>query len=161
MMHNHPSEPSSPAADPQAQRQLADLCFAVIRPLRHHASELAAEFDLSFLQSRALWRLERPLATGALAEQLGLDPSNITGVVDRLEARGLIERQPHPDDRRVKLLALTRAGRAIRADLNERLFTTVTLFEALTPDEQRELAALLTKVLEHAEATDELTPVAP
>ncbi|HWW45953.1 MAG TPA: MarR family transcriptional regulator [Acidimicrobiia bacterium] len=160
-MHNHSSEPLSPAPGPQVRRQLADLCFAVIRPLRHHASELAAEFDLSFLQSRALWRLEQPLATGALAEQLGLDPSNITGVVDRLEARGLIERQPHPEDRRIKLLALTRAGRAIRADLNERLFTTVTLFEALTDAEQEQLAALLTKIVEHAEATDELAPVAP
>jgi DNA-binding MarR family transcriptional regulator len=160
-MHNHPSAPASPAPDPQVRRQLADLCFAVIRPLRHHASELAAEFELSFLQSRVLWRLEQPLATGAVAEQLGLDPSNITGVVDRLEARGLIERQPHPDDRRIKLLALTRAGRAIRADLNERLFTTVTLFEGLSDAEQQQLAALLTKILDHAEATDELAPVAP
>ena len=160
-MHNHPSDSLPSAPDPQARRQLADLCFAVIRPLRHHASELAAEFDLSFLQSRALWRLEQPLATGALAEQLGLDPSNITGVVDRLEARGLIERQPHPEDRRIKLLALTRAGRAIRADLDERLFTTVTLCEALSESEQHQLAALLTKILEHAEATDQLAPVAP
>jgi len=160
-MHNHPSETSPPAPSPKARRQLADLCFAVVRPLRHHAAELAAEFDLSFLQSRALWRLEQPLATGALAEQLGLDPSNITGVVDRLEARGLIERQPHADDRRIKLLALTRAGRAIRADLDERIFTTVTLFEALSDAEQRQLAALLTKILERAEAADQLAPVAP
>ena len=156
-MDNDLSETRPPAPSPRSRRELADLCFAVVRALRHHAAELAAEFDLSFLQSRALWRLEQPLATGALAELLGLDPSNITGVVDRLEARGLITRQPHPEDRRVKLLALTRAGRAIRAEMDERIFTTVTLFDALSDAEQDELAALLSKILDGVDAPARVT----
>ena len=120
--------------------------------LRGFASEAAADFDLSFLQARALRRLEQPMATGTLAEQLGLDRSNVTGVIDRLEERGLITRQPHPGDRRVKLVVLTDAGRATRAAIDERIFATVTLFEALSEEDQRDLAGLLSKLLERADA---------
>jgi DNA-binding MarR family transcriptional regulator len=137
---------------PHWRRQLPELFYGVVRRLRHHASEAAADFDLSFLQSRALRRLEQPMATGTLAEQLGLDRSNVTGVVDRLEERGLITRQPHPGDRRVKLVVLTDAGRATRAAIDERIFATVTLFEALSEEDQRDLAGLLSKLLERADA---------
>jgi DNA-binding MarR family transcriptional regulator len=149
---------SDPRSD-RSRRHLAELCFGVVRRLRSHAAELAGEFDLSFLQSRALWRLERPLPTGALAEQLGLDRSNVTSVVDRLEAGGLVTREAHPDDRRVKLLTLTAAGRAVRAAIDERIFSTVTLFDALTVDEQAQLAALLSTILERA--ASERAPAAP
>ena len=140
-------------ADPEAwRRQLPELFFGVVRLLRHHASEAAADHGLSFLQSRALRRLEEPMATGTLAEQLGLDRSNVTSVVDRLEERGLVTRQAHPVDRRVKLLALTDAGRATRAAIDEQTFATVTLFDSLSDDDQRDLAALLAKLLERADA---------
>lgn len=133
---------------PAARRQLTEQAFAVLRRLRHHASEVAGDVGLSFLQARALWRLEQPVPTGELAEGLGLDRSNVTSVVDRLEERGLVARRPHPDDRRVKLIALTEAGRATRAALDERLHATVTVFDSLTEAEQRQLGALLAKVLE-------------
>ena len=48
----------------------------------------------------------------ALAEKLKADPPYVTLIVDDLEERGLVERRPHPDDRRAKLVSLTRAGRA-------------------------------------------------
>jgi len=151
---------SEPPGGPEPQRQLPELFFRVVRRLRHHAAEAAAEFDLSFQQSRALWRLEEPMATGTLAEQMGLDRSNVTSVVDRLEERGLVTRQPHPADRRVKLLVLTDAGRATRAAIDERIFATVTLFEALSEADQLELAGLLSKLLDRADA-DASASVAP
>jgi DNA-binding MarR family transcriptional regulator len=151
---------SDPGAAPTARRQLAELCFGVVRRLRSHAAELAAEHDLSFLQARALWRLEQPLATGTLAERLGLDRSNITHIVDGLETRGLVTREAQRDDRRVKLLTLTPAGRAVRAALDERIFATQTLFESLTEDEQATLAGLLTKLLEAAAATEPAPAIA-
>jgi DNA-binding MarR family transcriptional regulator len=150
---------SDPGAAPTARRQLAELCFGVVRRMRSHAAELAAEFELSFLQARALWRLEQPLATGTLAERLGLDRSNITHIVDGLEARGLITREAQRDDRRVKLLTLTASGRAVRAALDERIFATETLFETLTEEEQATLAGLLGKLLDAAAAA-EPTPAA-
>jgi DNA-binding MarR family transcriptional regulator len=129
------------------RRQLTELCFEVVRRLRSRAAELAAEFDLSLLQTRALWHIEQPLPTGALADRLGLDPSNLTSVVDRLEARGLVTRRAHRDDRRVKVLTLTESGRALRAALDDRVFRSVTLFDRLTEVQQAELASLLSTIL--------------
>jgi DNA-binding MarR family transcriptional regulator len=156
--HNDLPEGRGPALSPQSRRQLAELCFGVVRSLRHRAAERAAEFGLSFLQARALWRLEQPQPTGTLAEALGLDRSNITSVVDGLEALSLVTRDADPDDRRVKLLTLTAKGRSTRAELDEALFASVTIFDALSRDEQDELAGLLTKLLESAETAAVPTP---
>ena len=52
-----------------------------------------------------------------LAGAIGFDTSTIAGVIDRLEARGLMLRSASPDDRRVRLLALTDAGRALLDEL--------------------------------------------
>src|SRR5579862_25110 len=70
---------------------------------------LAAEFELSPVQCHVL-RLMDPegvVAMSRLAETLACDASNVTGLVDRLEARGLLERRPSAEDRRVRALALT------------------------------------------------------
>lgn len=48
---------------------------------------------------------------------MNCEASNLTGLVDRLEARGLVERQPHPDDRRVKCVGLTAAGEQLGRDV--------------------------------------------
>jgi DNA-binding MarR family transcriptional regulator len=52
-----------------------------------------------------------------LADRLGVDPSWVTGLVDRLQARGDVDRRPSADDRRVKIVELTEAGRATREAL--------------------------------------------
>jgi DNA-binding MarR family transcriptional regulator len=57
---------------------------------------------------------------GDLATAMHCDNSNITGIVDRLEERGLVKRQPADYDRRVKLIAVTEAGSRLRDDLNRR-----------------------------------------
>ena len=77
-----------------------------------------------------------------LAERLCCDASNVTGIVDRLEARGLVERRTAPDDRRVKHLVLTDDGRALRQVHRGRLTLDLPLLD-LTPDERRALTALL------------------
>ncbi len=56
-MDNYQRQTEGPGAPPESPRQLADQLFAVVRRLRQHATELAAEYDLPFLQLRALWRL--------------------------------------------------------------------------------------------------------
>src|SRR5947199_6955089 len=78
-----------------------------------------AEFDLSPIQCHVLHLIEpgRPLPMSRLADTLSCDASNVTGLVDRLESRGLVRRQPSPRDRRVKVLALTPAGSRLRAQL--------------------------------------------
>jgi DNA-binding MarR family transcriptional regulator len=53
----------------------------------------------------------KPLGLRRLAEATGQPPSTLTGVVDRLERRGLVARRPHPEDRRAFELAPTAEGR--------------------------------------------------
>jgi DNA-binding MarR family transcriptional regulator len=74
---------------------------------------------LSWTRSLALRRLAaQPLTLRGLAERLAADPPYVTLMVDDLEERGLVQRLPHPEDRRAKLVQLTAAGRAAaeRAD---------------------------------------------
>jgi DNA-binding MarR family transcriptional regulator len=81
--------------------------------------EVSEALGLSFARVRALRRLAvQPHTLRALAEQLLADPPYITLIVDDLEQRGLVQRTPHPEDRRAKLVQLTAAGRvaAARAD---------------------------------------------
>src|SRR2546423_15158611 len=65
--------------------------------------ESVGELALSPMQAHTLRFLEHPVPMNELAETLWCDASNGTGIVDRLEPRGLVERRPSPDDRRVKL----------------------------------------------------------
>ena len=80
------------------------------------------ELGLSFQQSMALMRLHpgAPIPMSSLALELQCDNSNVTGIVDRLEAAGLAERQPFPNDRRVKAVALTPKGESVRAEVQRR-----------------------------------------
>src|SRR5216117_769027 len=73
---------------------------------------LASEFELSPAQCHVLHLIEpdRPMPMGRVAEALACDASNVTGLVDRLESRGLVRRQPSAGDRRVRVLQLTPAG---------------------------------------------------
>jgi MarR family transcriptional regulator, organic hydroperoxide resistance regulator len=83
-----------------------------------------------------------------LAESIGLEPSNLTGIVDRLEARGLVERQSSPDDRRIKRVTLTRAGSAVRRRLIERLQRPTPWMLTLSRTDQKQLLAILRKALQ-------------
>ena len=82
--------------------------------------ELWREFDLMPPQQMMLGLLDEPRPMGELAHQMHCDNSNITGIVDRLSERGLVERRAAEGDRRVKLIALTDAGRELRAELVRR-----------------------------------------
>lgn len=100
----------------------------------------------------ALQTLDEPTPMGELAKQLACDSSNVTWITDRLEERGLVERQPAEHDRRVKLLVLTQKGRALRAELEERLSEPPPPIAALSNSEQRTLRDLLGRVAESLEA---------
>src|SRR5262245_24156297 len=108
---------------------------------------LASEFELSPAQCHLLHLIEphRPIPMGKLAEALACDASNVTGLVDRLESRGLIRRQPSAEDRRVKVLELTQAGIRLRSSVVERMTKPPASLQRLSADEQR----LLVKILKH------------
>ena len=74
---------------------------------------------MSWARVRALQRLAvQPRTLSELAEQLAADRPYVTLIVDGLEERGLVQRTPHPEDRRAKLVQLTEAGRAAAARAN-------------------------------------------
>src|SRR5215510_14859797 len=103
----------------RAWRLLVKFFFAQ----REHLPSAGDEFELSPAQSHVLHLIEpgRPLPMGRLAETLGCDASNVTGLVDRLESRGLVERRPSTDDRRVKVIQLTGTGARVRGQLLRRV----------------------------------------
>jgi DNA-binding MarR family transcriptional regulator len=111
---------------------------------------VASEFELSPPQVRALGVLEpdRPVPMSELAEALHCDNSNVTGIVDRLEDRGLVERRSATHDRRVKMLAVTERGAEVRERLAERLERPPDALARLSPDDQRTLRDIMRRALE-------------
>jgi DNA-binding MarR family transcriptional regulator len=134
---------SSPAAEAWALMQ------RLFGPQRRRIMALAAEYELSPPQLGALKALDpdQPLAMSQLAGVLGCDNSNVTGIVDRLEYRGLVERRPADHDRRVKLLALTDKGRALHDTLAERLHAPPAELAGLSAADQRTLRDILARAL--------------
>ncbi len=108
------------------------------------------EVDLTFPQAHALRLLDpdRPLSMSEIAERLVCDASNVTGISDRLEARGLLERGPSPNDRRIKVLTLTDEGRALHQQLWRRLMQHSPVARGLDDHEQRTLRELLHKLVD-------------
>ena len=111
---------------------------------------LAGEFDLSPVQCHVLHLLQpdRPIPMGRLAATLACDASNVTGLVDRLESRGLIVRRVSDEDRRVKVLVLTPAGARLRAQLQKRLANPPDPIRRLSSAEQRALVQILERLLD-------------
>ena len=108
---------------------------------------IASEFELAPAQVMALRRLEpgRPCAMSELAGALRCDNSNVTGIADRLEARGLVSRAEQQGDRRVKLLALTDTGRELRNALEAAMLDASPVMTRLDAGERKELRDLLLK----------------
>jgi DNA-binding MarR family transcriptional regulator len=117
---------------------------------------LSQELDLSPMQLHALRMLEPggELPMRALADVLACDPSNVTGIVDRLELRGLIERREAAHDRRVKMLSLTPEGERFREAALARMLQAPPEIAALSREDQRALRDLLRRALETAEAPE-------
>ncbi|MES2979958.1 MAG: MarR family transcriptional regulator [Pseudomonadota bacterium] len=80
----------------------------------------------------------------SLATMVALDTSTTAGVVDRLEARGLVTRSASPDDKRVRLLTLTPAGQQLLAEAIPRMERVQAMLLApLTPTQRKEFVRLL------------------
>src|SRR5580704_11611310 len=112
---------------------------------RGHLPASGADFDLSPIQCHVLHLIEprRPLPMSRLAETLSCDASNVTGLVDRLESRGLVQRRPSAGDRRVKVLQLTPAGSRLRAQLLRRMTGQSVPLSRLSAEQQRALVQIL------------------
>jgi DNA-binding MarR family transcriptional regulator len=108
------------------------------------------EFDLSPTQCHVLHLIEpgRPMAMSRLATTLSCDASNVTGLVDRLESRGLVLRRPSEHDRRVKVLDLTPEGARLRSQLLRKMTGRALPLSRLSPEQQRTLVRILETLLD-------------
>jgi DNA-binding MarR family transcriptional regulator len=124
---------------------------------------LCGEMDLTPVQAHALRALDpdRPVPMSALADALWCDASNVTGIVDKLESRGLIVRQSADHDRRVKQLAVTERGRKLRDRLNARMFAPPKAVCALSAEIKAQLAAVIRSVLAEKALVPPPDPDAP
>lgn len=123
--------------------------------------EIARHLDLTPGELHALKALDpdHPQPMGALAGELRCDASNITWLADRLEARGLVERRTAPTDRRVKTLALTDDGKAVREELVAYFRAPPPQLLGLPVHELRALRSLLQKCVDSETPTpDEDAP---
>lgn len=147
MMSRTPPAASSPATSAPAgvtpSRVAADL-RAALSPLVRRLRQVKPDGELTFSQISALVRLDRegPATATELAAGEGIRPQSMCTIVNVLQERGLVARDPDPADGRRVVVSLTRAGldglHGARAERARRL--TIAVDEELTPAEQRQLA---------------------
>ena len=128
---------------------IVDLVWELVAQMHEHFHTRIAELGLSPPQAMALRGLDpdAPMPMGALACRLRCDASNITGIVDRLEAKQLVERRVAASDRRVKTLVFTTKGRAVRRRLDAILLDESPAVARLTRAEQRVFRELLRRAV--------------
>jgi DNA-binding MarR family transcriptional regulator len=136
------------AADAVLADQLAGFVGYVQQTFGRDVMQLAAEFDLSFSQMKALNALRHvpePLSVKDLGDRLGLSDAAMSRGADALVQRGLVDRIEDPQDRRVKRLSLTDAGHDLAQKLVQLRMARISDFVAsLSPKER----ALLGKALD-------------
>ena len=140
--------PATTKAAPAA-REAWSLLIELWRGQRPRWRDAAAAVDLRPGQAQLLRLLDEsePVPMQRLASVMRCDPSNVTGLANRLEERGLVERRDDPSDRRVKGLALTPKGVRMRDEFMERLMEPPEEIASLPAEDQRALRDALLKAL--------------
>ncbi|KFF95637.1 MarR family transcriptional regulator [Streptomyces europaeiscabiei] len=142
-----PTQRTTPRIDPLTM-EVVELIGTVVARYHEEYEDAAAEHTLTGAQARLLGLLSlEPLPMRRLAQKLRCEPSNVTGIVDRLEARGLVERRPDPNDRRVKLAAATAEGRRVAGSLRNSLDFAREPLAGLSTAEREALRDLLRRMV--------------
>lgn len=140
-----PTAQSFAGGDPATVAREAWLLMSDLVLDNGRRREVSEALGMSFGRTRAI----RCLARGAmsmreLADTLGIDPPNATMLVDDLESQGFVRRRPHPTDRRVKVVEVTRKGSDAARRAEAIVATPPPTFGALDPDELETLTRILT-----------------
>jgi DNA-binding MarR family transcriptional regulator len=139
-----------PAAE-QLSRDVLRHLMGVMHAMKAHVAGLAANLDLTPSQLAALGHLDEPRSQRELAASLHFDASNITDIVDRLEARGLVVRTVDAHDRRIRRVVRTPEGDELRRKAFAQALATAPTVVALSDRDQRTLCELLGKIAEPVE----------
>jgi DNA-binding MarR family transcriptional regulator len=138
-----------PLTDSTAETaEIVDLANELVGRIWGHFTARASELNLTVAEVKALLNLtaDAALPMRALAARVHANPSNVTVIVARLEARGLLSREVSAD-RRIKGVRLTQAGTDLRARLESRLLTDHPAVAGLSQPQQRKFLELLRALL--------------
>ena len=143
-------------AAPDPERQAWALMRRFVEAhYRHGELAEALGFRLGGGRAKILFQLRGgPATLGQLAEANGVDAPYATVIVDKLEAHGLVERRPHPDDKRRKLVTLTTAGHDALATADAILLRPPPAIGSLPAEDLGQLTELLTRILDADAAAD-------
>ncbi len=130
----------------KATAELADALFNFMPLVVKHVNQRLEELGMTNTDYWALRTIVDPMPMSELAHCMDFDPSYVTVVADRLEALGLVERQPHQTDRRVKNLVLTTKGRRLKKTIPETLWSDTHPFSTLADTERAQLTDLLARL---------------
>ncbi|MGC0327386.1 DNA-binding MarR family transcriptional regulator [Streptomyces sp. SAI-170] len=134
--------------------QLMEMLSASLAAYYGDFTAAAASENLTASQAKTLNVLRRgPAAMRVLAAILTCDASNMTGIVDRLEKRGLVQREPSPTDRRVKNVVITTEGERVIDVIRGKMHTTRAGLDRLDDEERSTLYALLERAFMQQPAT--------
>jgi MarR family transcriptional regulator, lower aerobic nicotinate degradation pathway regulator len=128
---------------------LVDGLFQLSFRLHGTLARIAAEHELSLIQVRLLGILrDREPGMLELARYLELEKSSLSGLVDRAEKRGLVERIPSADDRRAANIRVTAQGRKLSRVVEEKVNAEVVqLVGVLSRSDRERLAGLVGQVV--------------
>jgi DNA-binding MarR family transcriptional regulator len=133
-----------------AAREAWGLFWRIFMEDKRRRWAVLSELGISPQQSMAISTLKpgEPLPMSALADALHCDNSNITGIVDRLEAAGLAERRAHETDRRIKAVVLTEKGERTRIEIERRVGEPPPRIAAISEADAVALRDILARALE-------------
>lgn len=123
--------------------EIIDLLFGFMDSFKNRFVDVTESHALSLPQGHLLMTLDEPIAMRDVAAGMGYDASHITALVDKLEARHLVERRPDPVDRRVKRIVITEGGMRLRDQMEDELLETLLPLAQLSTDQRVQLRDLL------------------
>jgi MarR family transcriptional regulator, organic hydroperoxide resistance regulator len=103
----------------QAQEELVSRLMELFARTLDHQGTCLETLELTYAQAKLIWRLEAGYTPSLkeAAKRCGVDPSNLSGVVDQLTDRGLMTSRPAAHDKRVRIVRLTGEGVRMRRRL--------------------------------------------
>ncbi len=132
---------------------VVDGLLEITRRTHEVVVAVAARHDLTAQQVGLLRLLEEPVSMRAFAEELACDPSNVTGLVDRVERLGLVDRIPAAADRRIRMLTLTAKGRTLRDRINDEVARDLADALGLKPEDHDRVLDLVASLTPTGESS--------
>ncbi|WP_405733213.1 MarR family transcriptional regulator [Streptomyces sp. NBC_01537] len=141
------SAPASASASAPTRADLLALLAAITTAQWQDFAAAASRHGLTAMQAKVLAQLDGgPLPMRAIAERLVCDASNITGIVDRLEAHGFVRREVSAADRRVKNVVTTDSGRDTIRHVRAEMRATHGALDTLDEAERASLYGMLDRM---------------